>query len=234
MGSVLVYFFVAACSASGGLGDLVEKATGGLKNMMEGTGAFGSGASNTSPNGGTAETGSGATRGEGEGASGGRSIMNPVPEADAAEDGTRIVNMYRTTADGLKVPYGSFWDKELGAPCSFLFTSDGKERCVPSSLSGNVANYYANSTCSTPLANIAKGTCAQKYSSRAITEMSCTGGPSYKYQIYEMGSQFTSVVYEDTGEACVEMSIVVADLYDFYAVTEVDLSRFAEGALVHE
>lgn len=247
LGSVLVYVFVAACAAPGGIGDLVEKATGGLKSMMEGTGAIagalGSGASNQAPNGGKAETGSGATQGEGanqgsgatqgEGASGGMSIMNPVPEADAAEDGTRIVNLYRTTADGLRAPEAFyFWDKELEVRCYFQLAEDGKERCLPVSSASVGTSYFADSGCSVPVSFVSKGICPS-YAVSPTAVASCDSTSTYRYSTYEVGSK-TTVVYSKSGDTCTEVNPATLDSLDFYSVTKMDTTMFAEGALVHE
>lgn len=244
LGSVLVYVFVAACAASKGVDDLVEMASGGIKAIIGGSdsmaGALGSGASQ-SPDGGKAETGSGATQGsgatnqgsgatQGEGASGGMAIMNPVPEADAAEDGTRIVNLYRTTPDGLKTPAGyEFWDKELDLKCTFALAEDGKERCVPP-FESSVGSYFGDSGCSVPVGFSSKGLCP-KYGYAGTAPTTCGQGTAYRYTFYQIGAK-TSTVYQKSGDTCVEVAPSTHETADFYSVAKIAPTTFAEGSVV--
>lgn len=245
LGSVLVYVFVAACAASKSVDDLVEMASGGIKAIIGGSnsmaGSLGTGATAQAPNGGKAETGSGATQGsgatdqgsgatQGEGASGGMSIMNPVPDADAAEDGTRIVNLYRTTPDGLKTPTGyEFWDKELEIKCQFYMAEDGKERCLPP-LSASVGTYFTDSACSSsPAALATKGVCPE-YGFAGVTSETCGAAGSYRYAIYKLGAK-ASVAYQKSGDTCVEVSASAFETVDIYPATKLTASMFAEGTL---
>lgn len=258
VGSVLVYLFVAACSAAGGVEGLVEVATGGLRNMMGGSfsmaGTLGTGATAQNPNGGKAETGSGANQGSGatsqgsgatqgsgassqgsgatgQGASGGMSIIDPVPDADAAEDGTRIVNLYRTTPDGLKTPEG-YWDKELQSKCSFMLAEDGEERCLPA-LEAWVSTVYADSNCSTdaPLALVPKGACPT-YAYYQATQGTC-GASAYRLTMYKIGTKATTA-FSKSGDTCTDVTASLSASYDFYTVTKLAAAMFAEGTLVHE
>ncbi len=253
---VLVYVGVAACSASGAVDSMMEatggmfgsgasgaskssggregpgaEAAGGLENsggdgsgaMSAGSGAEGAGAVMGSG----ATQGSGSVAGSGATEGGGGSIMNPVPEAKA-EDGTRIVNLYRTTPGGLKTPEG-YWDKELETQCNFGVAEDGKTRCIPT-WSASISSYFSDAACSQPVAMATKGTCISGYATQA-DNTDCVEGTTYKS--YEIGQKLTDPgIYSGTPDDCTEISESLYNSLDFYSVTKVDPNTLAEGSLV--
>src|SRR5688572_11791462 len=162
-GSIVVYV-LAACASKADLDGMMEIATGGIASMIGGTngsgaeGSDGQGAESSGAQGAGAmgSDGSGAM---GEGATGGTSIIDPVPEAEAAEDGTRIVNLYWTTADGLKTPAG-FYDKDLDVQCSFMLTTDGVSRCLPTVATAFMGpSYFLDENCTQRAMLAQKGSC---------------------------------------------------------------------------
>lgn len=51
--------------------------------------------------------------------------------APATTDGTRLKAIYYTSADGLKAPWGAFWDATRETTCSVAITDNGDLRCLP-------------------------------------------------------------------------------------------------------
>ncbi len=160
-GSVVVYVVVAACSAApdeladlmpGGLGQGGDQSTEKNTKKSAGSGAS-DGASGGSKH--VASAGETAIPGDGDGDGDGNPILNPVKDADAAEDGQRIVNLYRETAGGLKTHEGYF-DKELGVNCAFQRQTDGKEYCVPA-FEGYSQYTFSDESCTSPVLNVACG-----------------------------------------------------------------------------
>src|SRR6478735_599223 len=221
LGSVVVYVLTAACAATGGIDSMMDMASGGLTAMLggnTGSGAVGTDGQGAESSGAQASDGSGAIGSDGEGATG----------------GTSIVNLYRTTADGLKTSEGYF-DKDLEVACSFGRSGDGVERCLPVNTSGMSANYFTDSGCTQPLGAIAKTTClAGAYATSLVYDTTCTGASLfYHLDVYQIGSKISDpTAYSGTPDSCTEVSDSFYETYDFYAVTKVDPTTFAEGALV--
>lgn len=210
---------------------MVDMATGGLAAMFggnQGSGAEGTDGQGAESSGAQASDGTGADNSDGEGATGGTSIIDPVPEAEAA-DGTRIVNSYWTTADGLKTPVG-FFDKDLSVQCYFYPAEDGKQRCIPA---GNVSvTYFQDSGCTVPVGHASKTACASSYAQRLISG-ACSAGMTSGYEIHQVGAQLVSpTIYAGTPEACSQLTGTIYDNYNYYPLTKVPATTFAEGTLV--
>lgn len=205
-GSVIVYVLVSACATLD----------------VDGNGLAGSG-----PDG----VGSGAQP-NGPGAQpNGPGILNPVPEAEAAEDGSRLVNVYWTTADGLKTPVG-YYDKQLGTPCIFSLASDGKFRCLPSLPSALLGNYFSDAACSVQLAYDAKSSCEVPVIVNRVAEVE--GKCGFRQTRYSLGPAYSGSVYSGTPDNCGLASVHALDAYNFYSVgAEIPPTTYVEGTQTH-
>lgn len=236
--SGIAVYVVVACAASadfdniiGGGGSSMSINTGGAPEQEPGggggmsTGAMSAGGIGDGA-GGMDEASAGGANDEG---AGGMSILDPVPDANAAEDGTRIVNLYRTTADGLKTPAG-FYDTQLGLKCNFLTAGDGKERCLPTWNAS--VGLFSDPGCTSPVAQITKDSCAPTLAYSAVSNASCTA-PATVVRIYSVGGLLsTPLIYSGTPDSCTELSDSVFETYDFYSATEIPPETYAEGILV--
>lgn len=233
-GSIVVYVLVAACAGAGALDDSDEQQVTTLPGAPIDTDGDGE------PDG-LDTDGDGiidmpmpmsVANGDGDGSIL-DPILDPVPEASAAEDGTRIVNRYRTTLGGLKTPdsSGQFWDTEREEICRFLPTANG-DRCLPYSpyVDLTIHFYYSDSSCTISLAHQVYGCASPRYASRAVstgTGDSCTPNSTYEY--YEVGAIHTGTAYRDSGGTCTETSLNAAITY--YAVgARIPDTDFAEGS----
>jgi len=169
----------------------------------------------------------------------GNDILNPIPAAEAAEDGSRIVNVYQSTEDGLRTPVGVYYDKQLKTNCYFQIASDGKNRCLPLI---NHAGFYSNSLCSDSreVAMISKGSCAPEFIGVIVVpDNKCP--LSSKVKIYNVGAKIVVpaidfVIYYRSGDSCVSVSIPLSSYpdYDFYTVgSEIPPTNYVEGFLTH-
>lgn len=226
-GSVLVYVLVAACSSAVDSQGPDGSDGGATASQGEGEGTGASPAGDGD--------GSGASS-TGHGNSSGGSILDPitdpVPEAEAAEDGERIINRYITTSDGLKKAQG-FWDTELEVECTFGVAEDGETRCLPVTSTANVSGYFSDSGCTVPVAAAVVGPCqTSDYAYRYLSPATCAGG-QYNIVVYRLENTISSTVYQGTPGNCSEISEGLRDAFDFYSITKVPTSTFAEGSYVN-
>ncbi len=241
VGSIITYAVVAACSAAGD--PRRQGSTGSAEPEGNATGAAGP----QSGNGASAGAGVGAGVGVGVGAAaasaggtptstGGSpldSILDPVPDADAAEDGTRLKVIYQVSADGLKVPITwQYFDSELGIECAVHRATDGKQRCLPNRSAALTA--FTDTSCTQPIVLFASDSCASGVPSRVIAvdaaSLSCG---SYSYEAYSVGSAYAGSVYYKSGANCVDASASYAS-YTKHQVTKLAPSQFAEVTTTHE
>lgn len=258
-GSVLVYVLVAACSAADipekmmSMGDGDGDSSSGDGDVAAGdgdslgTGAGPAGDGDQKPmgdgdgdmmaqgDGGQAmgDDNSGASSmGDGNGGTGGMMgmIMDPVPDADAAEDGSRIVNLYRTTPGGLKTHEG-YWDAELGAQCYFQLASDGKTRCLPNVPTATIATYFSDSGCTQQVAYTTKGLCVVQAVKSVQFDGGCDTPTRYSQERYNLGAKVTTL-YRGSPESCSDATDALETI-DAYALdSPIDPSAYVEGALV--
>jgi len=168
----------------------------------------------------------------------GNDILNPIPAAEAAEDGSRIVNVYQSTEDGLRTPAG-LYDKQLKINCSFRIASDGKNRCLP--FTSHASHFYSSSLCSdsSEVAMVSKGSCAPEFISVGVTDNKCP--LSSKVKIYNVGAKIVVpaidfVIYYRSGDSCVSVSRPLSSYpdSDFYPVgSEIPPTNYVEGFLTH-
>lgn len=226
VGSVIVYVVVAACASSGALdgtpGEEGGESSGGAP---EGDGdamvSVGGQPGNTGNGGETASSDGGAQ-------SEGGSIMNPVPDAMGAEDGERIVNRFRVTADGLKRSEG-YYDTVRDENCSFLLTEDGAERCLPTA-SYLFVGYFSDAACTVPVVLVTDPNgCPPAYIAEfgQFADGTCSGKAFTR--IHETGAQASSIWSNSTGE-CVEAATQPTWTFFSRGARIVD-SAFASGSI---
>lgn len=128
LGSVVVYFVVAACAA--------EEQSGWATLSSSGTGVGADGAS-----------GGNTTSGGGSGHSSG--MVSPVPDA-LAESGSRLKAVSLVGEDGSKQWANKWRDTERNEDCTFGVTEGGVMRCLPTD-SAFASVGYADSSCTEEL-----------------------------------------------------------------------------------
>ena len=188
----------AGGSGSGGAAMVASVASGGaVATSSDSAGALPG--SSSAGAGGTAVGGS-------SGAGGG--IMNPVPEAQAAESGDRLKARWRVASDGAREFVG-WYDSERKENCTFILAADGSTRCMPS---GGGAFYFSDDTCTDPLFIGAAG-CEIQYGVRSVSG-SCAGGT----ELHTV-APFSGTAYQGSPDLCVEVTL--SDTADYYRSTGV-------------
>jgi hypothetical protein len=124
------------------------------------------------------------------------------------QNGTRIVWESLSTSDGAQ-SYWSFYDTLLDAPCAAGTASDGKLRCLPLTYAAPDSGYYADSSCSTPLATDSGG-CMSAPSTYAIDPLS--------HDVYPLTGAFTGTVYSGTPASCSVVAATAGPVYSVGAV----------------
>lgn len=155
-------------------------------------------------------------------------LTDPVREARADnsyQSGTRIKVQRYVGADGSSQFVGMY-DSQLNTPCNFETASDGKVRCLPTWVgAANVAIFFANSGCSTPLAYTSVGCAVPTY---AYSEVASCGTASFTF--FNAGSSFTGTVYSGTPSAC-SVNTSTAGFALYSVGTELPPSTFAQATL---
>ena len=120
-------------------------------------------------------------------------------------------------------------DTMLNIDCSFQAAADGKQRCLPISLAGEIANvyptyfYYSDSGCSQKLYYATKSCTSAKYMFLGSTTVTCPA--SYQYAVYSMPSVvIPTVLYEGSPGSCSPLSKATLDNF-LMSFTFFDLSR---------
>jgi hypothetical protein len=214
-GSIIVYYVMAACSASPGSSSAPSSSVpGGASNGSGGS----NGGSGTDP----ASSGSGSSGGNGGGSngsgssSGGKSSSGgPVPDAyaDQTQSGSRLKAEYYVGGDGSKQWDYSFQDTARNDEhCSFSTAADGSIRCLPSGIQAGI--FYSDANCSVSIAYVVTP-CATTpaYATSTATTSACPA--KYEYHVYAVASKYTGTVYTGTPGSC---SAYAAFPYAAYAL----------------
>jgi hypothetical protein len=138
---------------------------------------------------------------------------------DGYRSGSRIQLSTVTTADGARWPTG-YHDAQLGVDCYVITAGDGALRCVPSAMA-YVDGYFADASCSTPLA-LAVGCVAP-----AFAETTSGSGASY----YRTGAAYSGATYYGSGSSCTEIAAPTFPLYRLGA--PVPARTFAPVTVTH-
>jgi len=171
------------------------------------------------PSGGSGGAGGnhGATASAGKGgASSTGSVMNPVPDANANESGSRIKAKYYVGSDGSR-QWAGWYDSQRKEDCYYQYASDEAFRCMPS-VGYASTGYFSDAACTKEFA-VRANTCAlaeAKYVVRVTTAASqCVPG---KVQWFQTAGKLTGVTsfYYKNGTTCSASPIITS--YEFYAI----------------
>lgn len=213
LGACVVYVSMAACTAT----DHIQLSSGASGGGSGNSGMGGAGEVSSSDSGMGGMIGMGGAGGVGgmiEDAGGiFDALTDPVPDASAdPTSGTRLKAKYIKADDGARAPMADVWhDSQRNEECRFQRASDGKQRCLPTSV--NYAGYYADASCTQLLAYIQTGCTPTKYAGEALQLCS---GVSFTYNYYPLGAKVNpATVYVKSGAMCVGTSPLVG--YDYYS-----------------
>jgi hypothetical protein len=197
LSGVAVYFLVAILHACGDSAPAQVAATSSGAGGEHGTGGAGGAKPSTSI----------AASGSGMGGFGG--MMNPVPDADANESGTRLKVKYMAGGDGSK-SFFALYDSLLKENCSYVTMTDGTSRCAPTGILELASSKtFLESTCSTQVVLVNPTACGGVPGYLRGTSDSCNGGP-YIYKVFPIGAIVPgTIVYYLAGGVCKPQSLYV-------------------------
>jgi hypothetical protein len=152
--------------------------------------------------------------------------MDPGEVGGDGASGSRLEAEWVVGADGSRA-FRSLRDVELDDECSFRYAADGRLRCLPAD--AEVADLYADASCTTRLALVATGSCAPRFATMR-DRFAC---PTRVHVFAVEGTLETSDVYVGTPGNCAPISTFeLRGLYDLYALgAEVPPSSFVAGTL---
>lgn len=117
--------------------------------------------------------------------------------------GSRLKSRYYVADDGSRQWIG-WHDTQLDVDCGFALASDGKTRCMPTSV-GSVSGSFADSSCSQPLAAALGGCSVPKLAVQIDTaNASCSGVP---YRAFNVGAPFTGTTAYVKSGGCTSVSV---------------------------
>lgn len=155
-------------------------------------------------------------------------ITDPVPDAAAAEDGTkdgsRLKARYYVSDDGAR-QFAVWFDTHRGEECSFQMAADGKRRCMPIARVGG-GSWYADSACSQPLGTDSYGCTSTGYGFVAQSTGACTDAT---IRIYPIVSAFSGTFYFRNNGVCTAYAGSVSGLVRFGA--EIPATSFVAATL---
>lgn len=154
-------------------------------------------------------------------------ITEPVPDANAAESGSRLKARWRVASDGAREFVG--WrDTERNEDCVFSLASDGQIRCRPQG--AGFTMYYGDAACTQPIVPVVKLTdaaCATALTPKYATLYeSCPAVPGAT-QILLLAAAPVGVpssIYLKSGAECI--ATTPSDTSDYYPGTPVPESSF--------
>lgn len=127
------------------------------------------------------------------------SMMVPVAQAKAAENGTRLKARYYVAADGARQFALGWYDSERNENCAFQRASDGVMRCLPESTSA-VTSYFLDSACTEAVAGLLTYNCGFEYVLEP-TANDCV----YGLRIRSLAETLQpGVLHIKSGDSCVE------------------------------
>jgi hypothetical protein len=128
--------------------------------------------------------------------------IGPPEGIEAADfrDGTRLTFPLWRTADGFSVRQGTIHDRLLDVTCAFTHATDGKRRCLPTSLSSS-SGAFADARCTQPLALEGTGEPYVRFDMRGPG--SFCEGTDWLTEIREGGAPVgMDTVYRSTTDGC--------------------------------
>jgi len=140
--------------------------------------------------------------------------------------GTRLRARTLVAEDGARAPNG-WHDSARGVDCSFQRAADGKLRCLPLSSGTIHTQWFADASCTKPLAYVSKGCDAPTTAAR--TGAYCGGSGGSGTTLYDVSGRFNgTTVYTKTTNGCSGSPVAsYAESYDFFSIgAEIDASEF--------
>jgi hypothetical protein len=231
LGTCIVYVTMAACSATdriqlsaGGAGGTGGMAGSSGTGEMASSSGMGGMASSSGMGGMASSSGMGGAIGMGgTGGTGG----SPNASADPVS-GTRLKAKYMKADDGARAPIADVWhDSQRNEECRFQRASDGKRRCLPTSVTYH-SGYYADASCTQPINMMyGGGGCAPEI---YLAEYNSTCYPySLSYRL--IGSQIQpATIYAKSGATCTSSPAPAG--YTFFATgAAISPSAFVAGVV---
>jgi hypothetical protein len=218
-GSVTVYVLMAACSAGskGRTSSDDEMASAG------GTSSAGAMQAAGGVDGSSAGKASDPTAGKSSGMGGIiDDMMDPVPDANANENGTRLKAKYYAGSDGSKQFTFSWRDTQRNEDCNFAYLPGGELRCIPMSSAARV--YFADAGCTAPLWVAAKAA-ASCYPVAAAKYGTVADATGCTQELHTLQATTPTMVYSGTPANC--LGSAAPDVYTYYASSgKVPFSEF--------
>lgn len=169
----------------------------------------------------------------------GQDGQDGAPGGSLQFDGSRLEHVAITTPGGLTYYTGELYDTDLDVFCDFALTQEDLLRCLPSGEDKAITRYrpgdtaedglfYTDAACTNPVYAFPSPYGTPEHSGLALQGsvgiyfLSIDAPLSAPSPLYEIGS----------GDLCSSWS-GSTDAWDFYAVSEVDLSIYAVGTLSH-
>lgn len=158
----------------------------------------------------------------------------PIPEAQAAESGTRLKARWYVAEDGTRHWAFNWFDSERNEDCSFQPAADGVLRCLPTYPS--VGALYSDPACTQVVVsdiNCALQTGAPLALSSAVYDTQACGGSIARYDVRYFGAGSLvqpSELWQIGGQGCAA-SIVIPDARYYRLGAEIPLTRFAAAEI---
>ncbi len=118
---------------------------------------------------------------------------------DIHRSGTRLKVKVLNSSDGAKV-FQAMHDTDRDEDCAFQLASDGTTRCLPTSIA-HAGTYFANSSCTTPLAAVFVGCTAPAYVSVPVGS-SCATSPGQGARVFLRNPTLFSSYYVKSAGTC--------------------------------
>jgi hypothetical protein len=130
----------------------------------------------------------------------------PIPEAQAAESGTRLKARWYVGADGTRQWAFNWFDSERNEECSFQPATDGVLRCLPTGTAA-IYTYYLDAECSQPAVAHAAPSGCNAEAVRYLTQSEIVGC-EYRTRLTSPGQLMQQTTqYTLSGESCVEVPL---------------------------
>ena len=227
VGSTAIYIVLAMSHGCGSSGPDLSAAGGSDVSASNGGGIGG------------AATSRGATSGVSSGKSGAGgavstgSIMNPVPDADANQSGSRLRAKYYTGADGSR-QWISWYDNQRKEDCTFQPHSDGTLRCAPFPQTVTAGSFYSDAGCKTDVASRIIQACSPAIPQPKYAIYYDAFGCSYTYRWASIMQPYagTTLYYKNSG---VCTATAKSASYEYFSLNgEVAASEFVAATTTIE
>lgn len=158
-------------------------------------------------------------------------LMDPAPNADAEESGSRLKALWRVGDDGSRGPFFLWYDSQRKERCSFLTMADGRERCAPVTSGAGVSGYYTDVSCFKLAALVSPSPCPMvepKYAMMYDSSI-CPAG----YRVYSVAGPVSEVYQKSSSGECTLATFPLG--YGFYGVgPEIPPTEFVGAAVVQD